>query len=605
MFIEKFSNNGIPYLRLVESQRYTNASGIRTVRKKCIYNIGPLSFDDGKPDYVDRLKKSFKAGNPIINELQKFCDVQPSREKYSLSISDGSPFCIGHPLLYSNVLIERILEELGLITFFTRYKQLTKYKFDLTGFFRLLIYGRILNPASKINTVAQNEDYYTPVVKNLYEYNIYDTLDFIYDYKSSIMNTINRSLIRSFGRSTHIIYYDVTNFYFEIESPDDDQYDDAGNIVKKGTRKNGVCKEERKLPIVQMGLFMDEQGIPVSIEIFPGNTLDHLTVIDALKNTVEGLNLPRFIFVGDRGMYKGNNAFYITDTNNGYVMSKSIEKTNKEEKEWIYDQTNYIEDKKGFKHKSRTISRKVKVGDEYKEITEKVVVYWSEKFYKKQMAENRSFLEFIDKLEKNPNNFRITKAQSRNIKKFLKKDCINDKTGEILNADSIKMMIDMDKVNRYKKSFGYYQLVTSELEMDDNEVIDTYHGLTRIERQFQTMKSDLNTRPLHVRTSEHIEAHLLSCVIALIVVRIIQNKIVFYKGHTEDKKWELGLSGERIQKALNKWTVELLSNDYYRFNNIDDPDLKLILDAFNIEIPLKLFKKQELRSLKTSIKITT
>ncbi len=606
MFIEKFSNNGIPYLRLVESQRYTNSSGIRTVRKKCIYNIGPLSrFDDGMPDYVDRLKKSFKAGNPIINELQKFCDVQPAREKYSLSISDGSPFCIGHPKLYSNALIERILEELGLITFFTRYKQLTKYKFDLTGFFRLLIYGRILNPASKMNTVAQNEDYYSPIVKNLYEYNIYDTLDFIYDYKSNIINTINRSLIRSFDRSTRIIYYDVTNFYFEIESPDDDQYDDAGNVVKKGTRKNGVCKEERKLPIVQMGLFMDEQGIPISIETFPGNTLDHLTVIDALKNTVEDLNLPRFIFVGDRGMYKGNNAFYITDTNNGYVMSKSIEKTNKEEKEWIYDQTNYIEDKKGFKHKSRIISRKVKVGDEYKEITEKVVVYWSEKFYKKQMAENKSFLEFIDKLEKNPNNFRITKAQSRNIKKFLKKECVNDKTGEILNADSIKMMIDMDKVNRYKESFGYYQLVTSELEMDDNEVIDTYHGLTRIERQFQTMKSDLNTRPLHVRTSEHIEAHLLSCVIALIVVRIIQNKIVFYKGQTEEKKWELGLSGERIQKALNKWTVELLSNDYYRFNNIDDPDLKLILDAFNIEIPLKLFKKQELRSLKTSIKITT
>lgn len=258
MFVKKFSNNGIPYLRLVESQRYTNSSGIRTVRKKCIYNIGPLSrFDDGKPDYVDRLKKSFKAGSPIISELQKFCDVQPAREKYSFSISDGSSFCIGHPKLYSNVLIERILEELGLITFFTRYKQLTKYKFDLTGFFRHLIYGKILNPASKMNTTTQNEDYYTPVVKNLYEYNIYDTLDFIYNYKSNIINAINRSLIKSFERSTHIIYYDVTNFYFEIESPDDDQYDDAGNIVKKGTRKNGVCKEERKLPIVQMGLFMD------------------------------------------------------------------------------------------------------------------------------------------------------------------------------------------------------------------------------------------------------------------------------------------------------------------------------------------------------------
>lgn len=606
MFIEKFSNNGIPYLRLVQSQRYTNSSGVRTVRKKIICNIGPLSrFDDGQPDYVERLKRSFKNGNPIIEDLRRFCDEQPARENLSFSIAEGSPFCIGHPKLYSHVLIERILQELGLISFFTRYKQLTKYKFDLTGFFRLLVYGRILNPASKIGTVSQNDDYFPPVVKDPYEFNIYDTLEFIYNYRTSLINALNRSLVRSFGRTTNIIYYDVTNFYFEREYPDDDECDDEGNVIRKGLRKKGVSKEERKLPIVQMGMFMDDQGVPVSIEIFPGNTLDHLTVIDALKNAVEGLGLPRFIFVGDRGMYKGNNAFYITDTNNGYVMSKSIEKTEKKEKEWIYDQSDYIEEGRGFRHKSRIVSRKVKVDEQYREITEKVVVYWSEKFYKKQAAENRSFLEFLDRLEKEPSSFRISKSQSKGIKRFLKKECVNDETGEILDSGKIKMMIDMEKVNRYRESFGYYQLVTSELEMEDKDVIDTYHSLTRIESQFQTMKSHLDTRPLHVRTREHIEAHLLSCMIALVVVRIIQNRIVDYKGKSKDKRWEFGLTGERIQKALNKWTVELLSNDYYRFNNIDDPDLRLILDAFSIKIPAKLYRKQELRTLKTGIKITT
>ena len=351
---------------------------------------------------------------------------------------------------------------------------------------------------------------------------------------------------------------------------------------------------------------MDEQGLPISIETFPGNTLDHLTMIDALKNTVSELNLPRFIFVGDRGMYRGNNTAYLLDTNNGYIISKSIEKTTKKEKEWIFDEKDYHEESKGFKYKSRIIKRSVKKEDgSHQEIVEKVVVYWSEKFYKKQIAENKSFLEFIDKLEKSPNNFRITKSQSKNLKKFLKKDCINDETGEIIDSSKIKMLIDFDKLNRYKESFGYYQLVTSELEMPDKEVIDTYHGLTRIERQFQTMKSDLETRPLNVRTPEHIEAHLLSCMIALIVIRIIQNKIVSYKGRNNEKNWELGLSGERIQNALNKWTVEELSNDYYRFNYLDDPDLKLILNSFDIHIPTKLFKKNELRSIKTNIKITT
>lgn len=606
MFIEKFLNNGIPYLRLVESERFTRPDGVRSVRKKTIYNIGPLNrFDDGQPDFYNRLKDSFKNGNPLISSLQPYCSSQPARKKYEIELSEGDPFCVGHPKLYSHVLIERILEELGLISFFNRYKQMTNYEFDLTGFFRLLIYGRILNPSSKIDTARQNDNYYMPVVKNLYEYNVYDTLDFIYDYKISIINRINKALSQSFGRTTNIIYYDVTNFYFEIGSADDDIAHDDGSITKE-LRKNGVSKEERKLPIVQMGLFMDEQGLPISIEVFPGNTLDHLTMIDALRNTVSQLNLPRFIFVGDRGMYRGNNTAHLLDTNNGYIISKSIEKTAKAEKQWIFDNEDYIIESHSFKHKSKIIKRKVRKSDgTQQEIVEKVVVYWSEKFYKKQMAENKSFLDFIEKLEKNPNNFRISKSQASNLKKFLRKDCLNDETGEIINSSNLKMMIDYEKINKYKESFGYYQIVTSELDMDDKTVIETYHGLTKIERQFQTLKSDLEVRPVNVRTPEHIEAHLLTCMIALAVIRIIQNKIVSFKGSDANKYWELGLSSERIQIALNKWTVDMLSSDYYRFNNLTDKDLKLILDAFDIQIPTKLFKKSELKSIKTNIKITT
>lgn len=605
LFVEKFSNNGIDYLRLVESHRYTNSKGVRTVRKKSIYNIGPLKkFDDGLPNYVQRLKESFKNSSPLIPELLPYCSSQPIPHKYSLDIFEGDPDCVGHPKLFSHCLIERILEELGLISFFRRYKQLTHYEFDLLGFFRLLIYGRILNPSSKIQTVSQNNDYYLPVIKNLYEYNIYDTLDFLFDYKKSLINRINKSLIDSFNRSTNIVYYDVTNFYFEIDHPDNDFEDEDGNLIK-GIRKMGVCKEERKLPIVQMGLFMDEQGVPISIETFPGNTLDHLTVTEALKNSVEPLNMKRFIFVGDRGMYRGNNTFHLINTNNGYIISKSIEKTNKEEKKWIYEEEGYIGNS-AFKHKSRIIKRTVKDNDgKMRTIVEKVIVYWSEKFYKKQMAENKNFLNFIDRLEQNPENFRITKSQSKSIRKFLKKECMNDITGEILDSSKIKVMIDKDKINRYKRSFGYYQIVTSELDMEDTRVIEVYHGLTRIEDQFEIMKGVLDSRPLRVRTSEHIEAHLLTCMIALIVVRIIQNKIVEYKGRSKDKNWESGLSAERIQKALNKWSVELLSNDLYRFNNIDDEDLRLILDAFQIKIPTKLFRPGELRALKASIKITT
>ena len=258
---------------------------------------------------------------------------------------------------------------------------------------------------------------------------------------------------------------------------------------------------------------------------------------------------------------------------------------------------------KDFKYKSRVIKRKVKVEDEYKDITEKVVVYFSKKFYDKQMHENKSFLEFIDKLEKNPENFRITKSQSSSLRKFLKKELINDKTGEILNSKDLKALLDFDKINKYKESFGYYQIVTSELEMDDKKVIDTYHGLSRIEDQFRVMKSDLETRPMYVRTKEHINAHILICLLSLIIIRIIQNKVINFNKPKVENKWATGLSGSRIQKALNKWTVSEITNGYYRFNDIDDLDLKLILDSFDINIPIKLFKKMELHNIKTSIKV--
>lgn len=117
------------------------------------------------------------------------------------------------------------------------------------------------------------------------------------------------------------------------------------------------------------------------------------------------------------------------------------------------------------------------------------------------------------------------------------------------------------------------------------------------------MKSVLETRPMYVRTKKHINSHILICLLSLIIIRIIQNKVVTFSNPKVGNKWAMGLSGSRIQKALNKWTVSEITNGYYRFNDIDDLDLKLILDSFDINIPLKLFKKMELHNIKTSIKV--
>ena len=608
MYVESFKNNGIPYLRLVRSDRVTNKKGIKTATKTVVFNIGPLSrYDDGQPDYVERLKKSFKAGQPLIPALLPYCGASAPAETYQFSIQEGSPDCFGHPRLFSHVLLEKMMEELGLNTFFSSYKRFTKLEYDVYGFAKLLVFGRLLNPASKSATVRQNPDYFEPILKDRFNPdNVYDTLDFIALNKDRIIRRINTNLVKKAGRSPEIIYYDVTNFYFEIEEPDEDLLDDEGNVTEKGLRKFGVCKEERKLPIVQMGLFMDDNGLPIAIESFPGNTLDHLTLRPALKRNIDGLDFSRFILIADRGICNYMNLIHVLDAGNGYIVSKSLLKSSKAEQDWTYNDEGYTATGADFKYKSRIIKRTHKdENGQSRTIEEKVVVYWSRKFQKRCEQENKKFLEFLKRLEESPENFRITALQSKSLRKFFKKDCVNQKTGEIMNSSDIKAFIDFDKVAEYRKSMGYYQIVTSELTMEPLEVIEKYHGLTQIEDQFRVMKGDLETRPFYVRTPEHVDAHMLICMIALILIRIIQKRIIG-SGLIQavpDAYWNSGLNSERIQTALNKWRVDLLPGDLYRFMDVDDPDLKLILDAFGIKIPAKLYRKSELKSIKTETKI--
>jgi len=601
MYIEKCTNNGTAYLRLVESYRGPNSKGVKVAKKKLILNIGPLSkFDDGQPNYVQRLKESFKCGSPIIEALKPYCEKNQPLEHYCLEYTEGDPYLIGSPKLFSHVLIEQIMKELGLTQLFAHYKSIYKIEYDLTGFIRLLVYGRLLNPASKIATISQNDDYYQPIIENPYEYNVYDALDFVYKYRKTIFNTLNKTMVNKFNRKSTLVFYDVTNFYFEIEEPDDD------TEFEKGIRKMGVSKEERKLPIVQMGLFMDEQGFPISIEMFPGNTLDHQTVTEALKASIDDMQYERFIFVGDRGMTNYPNLLHITSLGNGYIVSKSTKKSMQEDKNWMLSKDGYTYTSEDFKYKSRIIHKKVK--DEFgneKELAEKEVVYWSKKFEAKERYENKSFLEFIDKLKESPESFRVSKSQAKDLKKFMKKDVVHTETGEVIDSNKLKAMLDTDKINEFNSMMGYYRIVTSELTMPELEVIEKYHGLSRIEDQFRIMKGDLNTRPVFVRTKEHINAHLILCFISLLILRIMQYKIKEsgFVSLDSSKYWQEGMSAERIMTALNKWTIDKMNDEYYRFNNINDLDLSIILKSFGIDIPAKLYKPADLKKIKVGIKI--
>ena len=603
MYIEKIKNNGIDYLRLGKSHYDKD---LKKQRRSVVKNLGPLSrFDDGKPDFIKRLRNSFREGQPIIKELRPYVDhegIQKASEIITLKFEQNSLDCVGNPKLFSHVFLGHVFKTLGLTQFLTKHKSRTKIEYDLVGLVKLMCFGRIINPASKRNTFHQKDDYYEEICKTQDPYAIYRALDVLNEKRSNILQRMNTEITKTIGRNTDLVFYDVTNFYFEVEYADEDTVVDEETV--KGLRQHGVSKENRKSPIVQMGLFMDSNGIPISFETFSGNALDQTTLRPAMKKTMDHFDLSRFILVSDRGMMSGQNIAHIIKTNNGYIISKSIKKTTKTERDWILKPEGYVYEGKDFKYKSRIVNRTIIDEDNNKQkIKQKIVVYWSKKFHNKECKAHQSFLEFVEAFKANPSNFRVSKTQQGYLKKFMKKEFMNKLTGEVIDGNDLMGFIDEDKLSKNTEFYGYYQIVSSELEMTEVDIIERYHGLNQIENQFRIMKSTLETRPMYVNSREHIQAHLTVCLIALTMMRMIQFMIRKLPTVTQDAKstWHEGLSADRIQRALNKFQVEELAQGFYRFNNTDDEDVKLLLQCFGVNLEQNLYSAGDLQQVANNL----
>ncbi len=601
LHLEKKKSGNNEYLRLVSLRRMKSSNGRLMIGKKSILSLGALSkYDDGKPDYLKRLRESFSEGRPLIKELEPYVGRAPVR-KWTVTFERGDGKCIGAPKRMAPCVLDPVFKALGLDELFASVKCASRIKYDLTGIVRLLTYGRIIDPESKRSTMGQNGEYYTPLVKSANPDNVYDALDVIYANRRQIVQRMNTCITRGIGRNPSTVFYDVTNFFFETSRPDDDFEDGEGNVVT-GLRKFGVSKENRRQPIVQLGLFLDDNGIPISFATFPGNTLDHHTLRPAMDETVGDLGIRRFVLVADRGMYSGTNMYAVREAGNGYIVSKSLRKTDKSERAWAISPDGYTIVSDKFRHKSRIVKRVVTDENGKKhEIREKVVVYWSKAFYEREKNENRSFMEFLEKLKENPGSYRISSAQSKGLRRFLKKEYLNKVTGETVSSSDLMPMIDETKLNEFNELMGYYQIVTSELDMGDREVIGKYHGLTQIEDQFREMKGTLEARPVFVHTPEHIKAHLMVCFIALTMIRVIQRKTrLAVKPPKDESKWSYGIPGMRISEALAGWQVVELPGEYYQVLKSKGDDLFAILKAFGMELEPQIYTRGEIRKMKAT-----
>ena len=570
MYLDCFKNYGKPYLRIVHNFYHTDNGKLKQ-RRVTLKNLGLLSnYDDGKPDLLKRLREQFKNGELV--DLSQFDLTKIQKEKDTIPVKDINlklnPKNIGY------LLLNQMYHNLGIDVFLNRIKLDSKIEYDLNGLTKLLIFERILNPQSKKKTFENKNRYLFPVTTSEDLNDVYKTLDVLNENSKKIQNRMNTRIKNSsIGRVTDLTYYDVTNYYFETMYGDDDVYeldenneivkDEKGQpvIVQKGFRKKGVSKEGKKEPIVQMGLFIDNNGIPVSHKLFPGNTQDKTTFKNVLENDVDDMDLGRIVVVADNGMNTQENKYLIVEKGNGYIVSKSVKKSWKKMGPWALDKNDYIEIKNSFgevvfKYKSRIneieLTYKNEDGTKSKrKVKEKEIIYWSKKHYEKEVNQNKKFIEYLESCKEHPDKL---KDKERKSQQFIKTVDVDKETGEVIHPEKVIVFLD-EKLKKYKETMGFYSIVTSEIEEKDREIINRYHGLSRIEDSFRIIKSDLEGRPIYVWTEEHIKAHFLICFIALTIIRIIQYKILKYenKSTLNVDGWEQGITAEKIKESLNNF----------------------------------------------------
>ena len=522
-------------------------------RQKTIESIG----------FLDELEKIYE--DPI-SHFQKRVELlnQQKKEKQApinFTFYDSDRLCIGDNLRknFGYAAFSKIYHELKLDTFFNNRQRHTKESYDVNTIMKMLVYSRLLAPASKKASYDNRDQFFEKTDYSLDD--VYRCLTFLDKHKENLQVWMNDKIKEQYGRDTSLIYYDVTNYYFET--------DEQTDLLRKG-----VSKEHRPNPIVQMGLFMDNNAIPITYELFAGNTNDCLTYRPNFGRIKKQFDLGRVISVADKGMTTGDNIWYTinTPTKDGYVFSMSIRGADKSMKEYVLDEEGYEWLGEEYKRKSRLCPRTILVtannGKKIKKtVDEKQVVFWSKKYATRAKAEREAALAKARDLAKNPGNY--TRATSYGAAKYIKKVEYDKQTGEILTASSI-LDINEDLIREEEALDGYYMLLTSEMDTPDDKIIDMYRGLWRIEESFKITKSELEARPVYVWTYEHIEAHFLTCFVALTLTRILEMKL--------EHKYSAG----RILESLSKANCSLIQQNYYMFDYFDEV-LKDIGNLMNID----------------------
>jgi transposase len=449
------------------------------------------------------------------------------------------------PLLHLGYFpLKSIMDKLKIKKYVDYFKLTSDFEFDLYELLSSLIYARCVHPCSKHRTFHE----VLPSLYNSYGYSydqLLDGLSFIGANYLKFVEIFTVCVGEAYGINTAKTYFDCTNFYFEIDREDD-------------FRKKGPSKENRKDPIVGLGLLLDSNQIPIGMEIYPGNESEKPALRDVTGSLKTRGNITgKTIHVADKGLNCAKNIAFSKKNGDGYLFSKSVKSLPAKEKEWVLLGSGYIaaKDRNGkelYRYKSCIDEFPYAVEHEGKQIsvklTEKRLVTYNPDLAAKKKYE-------INKM--------VEKAKSLTLSQAKKDDC--GEAGKYVRftdgkGGKARVGINQEAIDKDLLLAGYNLIVTSETRMKDEDIYSTYHNLWRIEESFRIMKSDLDARPVFVQKENAIKGHFLICYLTVLLERIFQFKILENKyGASEIFGF---IKGFKVTKAESKYVNTTMDSEF-------------------------------------------
>ena len=530
----KVIRNGVTKTHILVVEGYRPGPGMPT-KQRTIKSFGYLEDQDDPDAFINAVKafnSTYKEQNlplrvDVASTVKMYCE-ENRRQNY------GYRF------------LEAVYDMLQLDSFINSFLKKAKFRgeYSPAKIFKFLVLLRILSPDSKRASFQMKNNFYG-MDTSFSLPDVYRTLDQVAEFELDSQRHLNGMVKDKIGRDLSHAFYDVTNYYCEIDFPDGE-----GDL-----RKRGVSKEHRIDPIVAMGLFMDGNGLPVCMSIFPGNTSESLTLQPTMEDVKISYGLGRLVVVADKGLNSSSNIDTIVNAGDGFVFSQILRgKKGKRYHEALFDGDGWVSNTDGtyrFKLFEEDYTGKDKDGNKVVR-KRKVLLYWSKAEADMARHKREEKLKKAERSVKN-NAYSIKKG----VDEYTKETIVVKATGEILEDIVKKRGVDFEKAEKDALFDGFFCIVTSELDYNESKIRQAYGGLWKIEQSFRLLKSDLYARPVFVYKNEHIRAHFLICFVALLVIRIIQHRM-------GDK----ALSAERLARALNAANCQVLKGGIIHLDDV-------------------------------------